>query len=193
MGLEYELKFRADRDTLQAIAGQLPPPDRRLDMQTTYYDTRQRSLSARHMTLRRRLENGRSICTVKTPAGERDRGEWETECDSIQTAIDGLCKLGAPRELLALTENGLEPVCGARFRRTAWDLFIADTLLELALDDGVLAGGSREEAFQEVEVELKEGDREICDAFAADLAKACGLSPEKKSKFRRALALAEGE
>ena len=45
----------------------------------------------------------------------------------------------------------------------------------------------------EVEVELKSGTPEMTRNYALHLAARSGLEPEKKSKFRRALALAKGE
>ncbi len=189
MGLEYELKYTADEKTLSSIANVLPPASQELQMRTTYYDTPAGDLAKRRYTLRLRKENDRSVCTVKTPAGEKGRGEWEVECDSIENAIPELCKLGAPADLAQLTAGGVAALCGARFHRTTWDLFIGDSYIELALDKGVLLGGGKEESFCEVEVELKEGDKEIVDAFGADLANACGLKKQPKSKFRRALDL----
>ena len=67
------------------------------------------------------------------------------------------------------------------------------SLLELALDRGVLTGGGREIPLCEVEVELKSGSREAVLAFAKELAQRFDLAPETRSKFRRALALAKGE
>jgi hypothetical protein len=68
-----------------------------------------------------------------------------------------------------------------------------DAVVELALDTGVLLGGSREQPLCEVEVELKSGEPEKAVAFAEAMAKEFGLRSERKSKFRRALALAKGE
>ncbi len=189
MGLEYELKYTADEETLASIANVLPPASQELDMHTTYYDTPAGDLSKRHYTLRLRKENEKTVCAVKTPAGDKGRGEWEVESDTIEAAIPELCKLGAPADLAQLAASGLEAICGARFHRTTWDLFIGDSYIELALDKGVLLGGGKEEAFCEVEVELKEGDQEIVDAFGKDLANACGLKVQPKSKFKRAKAL----
>ncbi len=189
MGLEYELKYTADEETLASIANVLPPASQELDMHTTYYDTPAGDLAQRRYTLRLRKENEKSVCAVKTPAGSKGRGEWEVESDTIEAAIPELCKLGAPAYLAQLAAAGLEAICGARFHRTTWDLFIGDSYIELALDKGVLLGGGKEEAFCEVEVELKEGDQEIVDAFGKDLANACGLKVQPKSKFKRAKAL----
>ena len=191
MGREFELKYAADKLVQEAVRGAYTLEWIRYDMATTYYDTPERALGTLRWTLRRRYENGRAICTVKTPAPGGGRGEWETECDDISAAIPTLCALGAPAELAALTKNGVTEVCGARFTRLAGALTLADCTLELALDSGVLTGGGRETPLCEIEVELKSGSEDAATAFAQALAAQFGLSPEKKSKFRRALALAE--
>ena len=85
------------------------------------------------------------------------------------------------------------PVCGARFTRLAKLLELPQCTVEIALDEGVLLGGGRELPLREVEVELKDGSEEAAVAFAAELAKQYGLTPESKSKFRRAHGLAKGE
>ena len=65
--------------------------------------------------------------------------------------------------------------------------------LELALDKGCLLGGGKEVPLCEVEVELKSGSEDAAVGFGVILARQFGLIPQKKSKFRRALALAKGE
>lgn len=192
MGAEFELKYAATparQDViLKDLGGFLP-----ITMETTYYDTADGALSERRITLRRRLENGISVCTVKTPETDNLRGEWETECEDIQSAIPVLCKLGCPVDLPALTRNGLIAICGARFTRLAKTVELENCVVEIAVDRGVLFGGQREEALCEVEVELKSGNREEAEDYAAALAGKYGLVPEVKSKFRRALALTRGE
>ncbi len=192
MGMEYELKFAAAPELLERIAAELGSFSS-IRMETTYYDTHDRALSAQHVTLRRRLENQKSVCTVKTPAPGGARGEWETECDCIEAAIPVLCKLGCSLDLPALTKEGLIPICGARFTRRAKALTLPGCTVEIALDQGVLLGGGRQQPLCELEVELKEGSRKACCAWSQALAERYGLIPEAKSKFRRALALAEGE
>ena len=85
------------------------------------------------------------------------------------------------------------PVCGARFTRTAFQLALGNTRLELALDRGVLLGGGKELPLYEVEAELKAGEASDVDRFGAYLQAAFGLEPEARSKFARARKLAEGE
>lgn len=193
MGVEYELKFRATPQILQAIDAVTEGDACVYQMQTTYYDTPDRALSQRFYTLRCRLENGTAVCTLKAPLDDIGRGEWELPCDDIQKAIPELCKLGAPADLQVLTAPGLIPICGARFTRTAKTIPLKECTVELALDQGVLTGGCKEIPLCEVEVELKSGKPEYCLAYARQLALAFDLQPETKSKFRRALALSQGE
>lgn len=194
MGIEFELKFTAAPEDQLAIRQAMAEyAFQTIQMETTYYDTPKGELSQRHYTLRRRFENGVSVCTVKTPAGALGRGEWEVECDTIENAIEPLCLLGAPKNLLLLTMNGVVPICGARFTRQCCTLALDGCTVELALDSGVLTGGSREIPLCEVEVELKDGDRDAAIRFAEGLANAYSLTPQHKSKFRRALDLYKGE
>lgn len=189
MGREFELKYRADAEKIAAIREQYGDFTS-ISMETTYYDTPGHALGDLHWTLRRRMENGRSVCTVKTPQKGSARGEWETECDSIKAAIPVLCKLGAPEILPRILEDGLIRSCGARFTRLAKLLVLEACTVELALDQGVLLGGKWEEPLAEVEVELKSGSEAAAVEFAKGLAVRFGLVPEPKSKVQRALELA---
>ena len=188
MGREFELKYLAAEDQLAALeaafSGFAP-----ISMETTYYDTPSRALSARRYMLRRRLENGVSVCTMKTSGKGNLRGEWEVTSDSVTEAASELCKLGCPAELESLSAEGLVPVCGARFTRQAGTFTLRQCTLELALDEGILFAGNRQLPLCEMEVELKSGSREAVDAFARQLADIYGLQPEQQSKFARALAL----
>ena len=189
MGREFELKYAATAQDLEILKSRYPQL-RPIAMETTYYDDPEGMLSRMHWTLRRRMENEISVCSLKTPAGGLLRGEWEVECDDIQKAIPMLCEMGAPRQLLALTANGLKSVCGARFTRLAGPVPVGDSLVELALDAGVFLGGGQEEAFTEVEVELKEGSEADAVAFGEALAAEMDLKEEFRSKVGRARALA---
>ena len=191
MGVEYELKFRASEEILAAIQSSTAGTVCHYHMQTTYYDTPQRALAARKYTLRRRLENARSICTLKYPVSHEGRGEIELECDSIQAAIPELCKLSGIPDLAQLVEAGVVPVCGADFQRTAITFHWNGAVLELALDRGILTGGDLQMPLFEVEVELKEGSIELLNSYGFLLKTAYNLTPESRSKFRRALDLSQ--
>ena len=189
MGKEFELKYAATAQDLIVLKEKYPHLHP-ITMETTYYDDPECIMSKLHWTLRKRMENEISVCSLKTPAGKLLRGEWEVECGDILEAVPKLCEMGAPRELLLLTANGVQSVCGARFVRMAGPIEVSGAVLELALDSGVFMGGGKEEPFTEVEVELKEGSEEAAVAFGEALAASMNLQPEHRSKVGRARALA---
>lgn len=194
MAIEFELKFRATDAAIDAIRKAFSEHKvTEYQMETTYYDTVSGALSARHYTLRRRMENEESVCTLKTPAGNLGRNEIEISCESIEKAIPQICANDAPEDFGALVQEGLIPVCGAKFHRYAILLSFDDCSLELALDQGILSGGSQTIPLCEVELELKSGDPKAVELIALELACKYKLTPETRSKFRRALSLYQGE
>lgn len=192
MGIEYEYKFKADLSDLMSMNAAFPQESKEISMETVYYDTPSGSLSALRYTLRRRLENGVSVCTLKAPAGD-SRGEWETENVFIENAIPDLIADGAPEKIKELVKEGLFPVCGAKFTRLTKIIVLENSVAELALDHGYLFGGGQKEPLCEVELELKSGDKESFDRYVQSVAEKFALEEEPVSKFRRALRLYKGE
>ncbi|MBQ6799010.1 MAG: CYTH domain-containing protein [Oscillospiraceae bacterium] len=190
--MEYEVKLAGmSSETLDAILrdaqiGQaMAETVRSIPMETTYYDTADGSLGAKRWTLRRRMEGGTPVVTLKTPAPQKDcRNEWETECEDVRKGIPALIELGAPAELSQVCE--LVPVCGAKFLRRAVLLSLEGCEAELALDEGILFRGDRRTELREAELELKGGDPAAMLALAERLCRDFGLYEEKKSKFYRA-------
>ena len=193
MGLEIEYKFRATETLLATIQQEVSGSETIFRMHTTYYDTPDGSLSARRWMLRCRKENGQSVCTLKTPGSGISRQEWEVAADSVSAAIPLLQTAGCPEDLPVFAQEGLIPICGARFTRIAKTVRADGCVVELALDSGILTGGSRELPLCEIEVELKEGDEAACLKFAKNLSVRYGLQPETASKFQRALGLYRGD
>ena len=192
MGREFELKYAITEQIQDAVAEKYGD-FHTITMETTYFDTPNGDLAERRITLRRRMENGVSVCTVKTPLPDGGKGEWEICWQEPTTMVAELCKHGAPEQLLAWTEGGIVPVCGARFTRRAKTIDLPGGSVELALDRGILLGGDRQEALCELEVELKSGEDQVALDFAAQIAAEFDLRPEPRSKFRRAQLLAKGE
>lgn len=185
MGREVEWKYRCPPACFDAIEKGFSGW-KTITMETTYLDTPEGTLNQRKWMLRRRLENGVPVTTVKLPLADGSRGEWETTADD---AINELCKLGAPSELAVLAENGLEEICGARFVRMAALVDLPRCRVELALDRGWFFAGDKTQPFSELEVELKDGRETDAAAFAQSLARQYHLEPENKSKAQRAIAL----
>ena len=188
MGREFELKYRADEEKIAAIREKFGIFTE-ISMETVYYDTRDFALRRRKWTLRRRYENGKSVCTLKTPLPDGSRGEWEVESPDLAAGAARLCAMGAPGEILDYVNQGVAPFCGARFTRLAKTIDLPGGKAELALDAGVLLGGGREQPFAEVEVELKDGEDAVALHFAKALATEFGLKEQPKSKLARAMAL----
>ena len=189
MGLELELKYAATPDVLREIAREFGDFST-ISMETTYFDTADRSLSNQKMTLRRRFENGTSVCTLKTPAGGFARGEWDVCADWSEATVLGLFS-NAGIQPVAFEQ--LQRLCGAKFTRLAKQIELPGCTVELALDEGILFGGGREIPLCELEVELKAGEQNALVYWATALSAKYGLVPEKKSKFKRASALVSGE
>ena len=190
MGKEYERKYNASPEILEAIEkqyGDFHP----ITMETSYYDTEDRSLGKLRWTLRRRMENGRSVCALKTPGKNDVRGEWEAENEDLQQGLKAICAMDVPEQFPGILQKGLVQVCGARFTRRAKLVSFGESTLELALDQGVFLGGGKEQPFSEVEIELKQGTRQDTDAFSLALSRRYGLSEGFISKFERALALSQ--
>ena len=190
MGKEFELKYAAMAAQLEILKERYPGL-RPIRMETTYYDNAAGDFSRLKWTFRRRMENGISVCTLKTPMAGLGRAEFEVEWGDLLDAVPLLLQQGAPAELAALVAGGIIERCGARFTRLAGTLELPGCTAELALDEGVLLGGRKELPFTEVEVELKAGSEEAVVAFAQALAAELGLVPEKQSKVARARQLAE--
>ena len=68
MGREFELKYRCSDESFEALKAAYPHCVT-IEMATTYYDTFDGKLSNRHWTLRRRMENGKSVCTPSVVYG----------------------------------------------------------------------------------------------------------------------------
>ena len=192
MAREFELKYAATAD-VQAAIRSVYGPWQEIRMETTYFDTPDGALSARHMTLRLRKENNETVCTLKTSLPDGSRGEWECHTTDISDGIRALIAMGAPKLLAGLTINGVMERCGARFTRLSAQIPTADGMAELALDSGILLGGGREVPLCEVEIELKSGSDDSAVALAQTLAAQYDLKEEPRSKFRRAMDLAQGE
>ena len=190
MGKEFELKYAATAAQLDCLKLRYPQL-RPIRMETTYFDNAAGDFSRLKWTFRRRMENEKSVCTLKTPLKGLGRAEFEVECDRLLEAVPRLLVQGAPEELADLVAGGIEESCGARFTRLAGTMELPGCTAELALDEGVLLGGGKELPFREVEVELKVGSEEAVTEFAETLAVEFGLTPEYKSKVARARQLAQ--
>ena len=184
--LERELKLDLDPGfELPALPGE-PLPGRVFT--STYHDTPTRSLARSGITLRRRLENGKSLWQLKLPRAGLARIELE-EPGGPARAPEPLARLLATH----LVRHGkLGPVATLRTRRTGVRVLdgerpVADVTIDIVdvLDAGHSAGG-----FRELEVELVDGDDADLDRLGKQLRRAGARRSAGVSKLVRVLGVA---
>ena len=199
MGMEQEWKLQARNPaTLTRIFQDArildlqATPVEKIQMQTTYLDTPDNLLSRRRWTLRCRRENEQAVITLKTPADTaHTRGEWalNVEAAGLPTGkmLLQLYQMGAPRQILDLCGRQLIAVCGVRFVRQRCLLRWPDGAeAELALDEGVLEKGTKQEAFCELELERIQGAFTQAETLIQQLQQEYDLFEQPRSKFQRA-------
>jgi len=157
---------------------------------STYYDTPPRSLLRSGITLRRRVENGLSRWQLKLP---RD-GAARAELESIGGPVGPPEELG--RLLTAHVRYGpLAPVATLRTRRGG--VRVADgerALADVTLDVvDVLDDGRSTAHFEEIEIELVEGDEADLKRLGRVLRRAGAKRSPGKPKLMRVLDVVEEE
>jgi len=181
MSREIELKYRFSEADIPRLLSDpwLSCDFQEIAMESTYYDTEEKTLQNARITFRRRRENNATVYTVKTPISAHERGEWEVFADSTEDALAALAAKGAP----SLPQGPYQVFAEATFLRRAARLSPSEgTELELSVDLGTLGPVP----FCELEVELKHGSKDVLMAFAEELAARYQLVPEPLSKFARA-------
>jgi CHAD domain-containing protein/adenylate cyclase class IV len=185
---ERELKLDVDGSfELPTLEGEELPTRQ---FTSTYHDTPARSLMRAGITLRRRLENGKSVWQLKLPRSDAARSEIE-EPGGPARVPKGLGGL-----LVAHLRHGpLEPVATLRTRRSGVRVLdgerrVADVTVDRVdvLDAGRSAGG-----FVEVEVELVDGDEADLERLGRRLLRAGARASDGVPKLHRVLAPPAGD
>jgi inorganic triphosphatase YgiF len=198
MSDEVELKFDLAAQDVAALraspclAGQ---PVRAARVETAYFDTRDGALRRAGYSLRVRRADGRHVQTVKhkpaSAAGLFVRREWEA--DIAGAVIDGeaLAKTPIKRLLDGGAAGPLTSRIRSSFQRTTWLVAHRGSLIEIVLDEGVVASGRDKAPLCELELELKQGKRRALFALAGEIGGAVPLRLGVLSKAERGYALAE--
>jgi inorganic triphosphatase YgiF len=196
---EIELKLRAPAGVLEAIRRAPLIVEhavnqgvvRKLD--ATYYDTPDRLLDRRGLSLRVRRHGTRYIQTVKRISGEDGplaRCEWETPVpgEALDLSRLLLAEIGAPLD--SLDGATLRPVFSSMIRRRVQRMEFNGALIEIAFDDGLIKAGAASEALSEIELELKRGDAAVLYELGLLLLDLAPLQLETASKAARGYRLA---
>lgn len=165
-------------------------------LETTYYDTANQALLKARLSYRLRLDDGQWTATVKadgtSDGGLHQRTEYNIPVDSPIPSIEPFLTTAIGRRLAEATgEMSLEPVFSTRFERHILNIITPDnSSIELALDDGDILAGDKQQKILELELELKDGQPESLVWLGAALAQEFPLLPELDSKLYRATVLA---
>jgi inorganic triphosphatase YgiF len=164
---------------------------------TTYYDTADRQLRRRGLSLRVREVEGRFVQTLKAngtaEAGVLSRGEWE---DEIAGAAPDLRAPNSGCRLAAEIAQDLRPLFATAVTRTTIALEPSPSLsIEAAIDEGEIRGisAARSEPISEIELELKRGEPSALFDAALELLALAPLHIEMRSKAERGYAAIASE
>lgn len=162
---------------------------------TSYYDTAKGALHKKGVFLRIRQEGRRIEQTVKT-AGEGGvlarRGEWNWPLKSPEPDLDLAATTGLKPILRRARKGGLVRRFASEISRRIALIETSDTLLELALDEGVVRAGRRTSPLLELEIEVKRGDPRAVFTLARDLIALPGVTIGFATKASRGFAMAAG-
>jgi triphosphatase len=203
--MEIELKLLIAADdvarlrALPLLAELTAAPAQTETLLSTYFDTPQLHLKQHRSALRVRKSGALWIQTFKgggrVEGGLHQRHEWECPVSGPQLELASLLAHidnPAAAEILALPDlmQQLQPVFTTDFERTTWMLQLPQqTVVELALDQGVVSAGAASVAISEVELELKSGELQVLLDFAQTLKQLLPLQPSNISKAQRGFAL----
>jgi CHAD domain-containing protein len=178
---ERELKLTA-ADGLELVEGLGEPIESRV-FASTYYDTEDRALAAVGVTLRRRLENGKNLWQLKLP-GRGFRTEVELPGGPARPPR-------ALRQSLVGLSRGQKLEEAARLKTRRSGVQVRDAgreIAEIVVDSvSVLDNGRVDSTFNEIEVELLDGDKGALKQLARELRRRGARASDGRPKVFRAL------
>lgn len=182
---------------VQAI--KIPAEHRTKLFEAFYYDTSDFALHKAGIAYRLRREGEDWIATAKSDTGSGgalfSREELNEKALSPDPAVRYFngTRLG-DRMAIVLGESNLQLLFSTKFERTTMLLKAGNaSLVELAMDRGMIWGGSAGIPISEVELELKEGCIHDLLQLAGWVAEKFHLHPEPLSKYARGLSMLNPE
>lgn len=197
-GREFELKFAVAADDVEALAAHpllaaAPAPHPPTRLNATYFDTPERGLRARNISLRVRDDGTRRVQTLKqATASVVDRGEWEAEAEAATPSLDWIAGTPLKRAFRHGVGEALAPAFTVDVERTVFTLARASSEIEAALDRGTIRAGGASVPVREFELELKRGEPSQLFGLARDLLADVALMPSLTSKAERGYRLLDG-
>lgn len=156
-----------------------------------YYDTPDMGLAKKDVIFRIRSEEEACIATMKWNAVE-DFGLYEREEVDVNLGpnppnqIDREIFRGTKAfDIVSDISGDLLQCINVDFIRRKKVVSFGQSLVELAIDMGNITAGKGKSPICELEIELKEGNKEDLVALGKEIVEKYSLEPEKSSKFAR--------
>lgn len=199
MAKETEIKLRVSPESLatlrehRALAERSAGPWQTRELLNRYYDTTDFALANSQVALRIRRDGEQLIQTLKSKgssvAGLSERNEWDWYLKSNRLVLSHLDDSCWPESLRKLDKKQLKAVFSTDFKRQfaelRWQRDGVATVVEVALDQGVVIADQQQEEICEVELELRAGDPVALFELALELAADTALMPCDISKAER--------
>ena len=206
--MEIELKYRIDSveqyDSLLSdpwIAGHAEDDEpETVRMKAAYFDTPDLTLIKHNIAFRIRSEGERTLATLKWRDDDDGIGGLYIRSEINIPISDKTCFFAPDpsifkeslegRDLLDIIDGKpLENIIDMIFTRKRIRIDYGESILELALDEGVVVAGADSTQFRELEIEIYSGRKEDLLDTGNLIAKKYGLEPELKTKFARGIEL----
>ncbi len=199
MAKETEIKLRISPAGLATLhehpilAARRVGPWQTRELLNRYYDTADFALANAQVALRIRRDGEHLIQTLKSKgasvAGLSERNEWDWALKTNRLVLSHLNDSCWPESLAELDKKQLKAVFSTDFKRQfaelRWQRDGVETVVEVALDQGLVIADQQQEAICEVELELREGDPAALLELALELAAEVALMPCDISKAER--------
>ena len=199
MAKETEIKLRVSPESLATLRehpvlmARCVGPWQTRELLNRYYDTDDFALANSQVALRIRRDGEQLIQTLKSKgssvAGLSERNEWDWPLKSNRLVLSHLNDSCWPESLAQLDKKQLKAVFSTDFKRQfaelRWLREGVETVVEVALDQGLVIADQQQEDICEVELELRAGDPAVLLELALELAADVALMPCDISKAER--------
>lgn len=169
-------------------------------MKAAYFDTEDHTLLDHNIAFRIRSEGKRTIATLKWREDDEGISGLYIRSEINIPVSDPNCffvpdpaifeESAEGKDLLDLIDDKpLVNIFDVIFTRKRIRVDYEKSILELALDEGVIVAGANSDQFRELEIEIYSGSKEDLLNIGKQIADKYGLEPELKTKFSRGIEL----
>ena len=169
-------------------------------MKAAYFDTEDHTLIRHNVAFRIRSEGERTLATLKWSEDDEGISGLYIRSEINIPVSDQACffhpdpsmfkESSEGKDLLDLVDGRqLVNVFDIIFTRKRFRIDYGQSIMELALDEGVIVAGSESKDLRELEIEIYSGDKSDLLTVGKKISDRYGLVPELKTKFTRGVEL----